>query len=100
MPSKLDSDATVVPMGINDNTKLTIETNKNEVHDEQHATVPAKNNFSYGRTNDHSTFYNSTARSSTSNSNSFTIVTYHRKNIVTITILSISKRYNFSKRVN
>ena len=48
IPSKIDSDATDVPMGLKINTQEPGETNENEVFNDQHATAPAQTHFSPG----------------------------------------------------
>ena len=56
MRSKVDANATDVCMGLNNDSKESGETNENEVHNDQHATVPEKNHFTPGSPNDPSSF--------------------------------------------
>ena len=53
--SKVEADSTGVPVGLNNNVQEPGETNKNVVHNDQHATAPAQIYFTHGSLNDHST---------------------------------------------
>ena len=89
MPSEVDDNATDVTMGINENSKQPGETNYNEVHNYQHATVPDQVQFSPGGPNDHSALSTRTSGYSTGNSKSSTSVTPYKgstkNNIITVT---------------
>ena len=97
MRSKVDANATDVCMGLNNDSKESGETNKNEVHNDQHATVPGKNHFTPGSPNDPSSFSNNTSRSSKSNYKSQAGVTYTGNNIALMTSCPLQKNSNFPR---
>ena len=90
-PNKVEAYANDVPMCLNDNALESVVTNKNEVHNDQHATAPAQIYLTPGSLNHHSSLATSTSRYSTSNCKESSSVTHPRKNKVTITSYPLRK---------
>ena len=86
MPSKVDANKDGVTMGLNDNTKELGETNRNVVHNDEHATAPEQTHFAPESQIDNSTLSTMTSRSSTIHSKSSTSLTsdkrYPSKNVL------------------
>ena len=57
MPSKVDVYSTDITRGLNYNDQEPVETNENEVHDDQHATAPAQIHSAPGIQYYNSTFF-------------------------------------------
>ena len=83
MPSKVDANKDGVTMGLNDNTKELGETNRNVVHNDEHATAPEQIHFTPGSPNNHSML--------SSNSGSSTI---HPKSLASVTSDKLHPRKN------